>query len=218
VQIYRKNKKMEKENMKHLQTFESFVTDASRFEKLDEGIFGDLKDRVVGWFGKMKDAAMQKTATVIAKQIEQKKNDPAVKRQIAEIQKAYAKLSDADKNQFQSLFGSRAAIEKTGERLEAAGVEQMMEAIEESVNTGEPLNESKLVGKIIQGLGISTSLGSIIIMCIGFITNAGGYITLSFAEGMPAGIFAAIGCAVLLAGGIVSYIGTGIAGEAGWGE
>jgi hypothetical protein len=204
------------QNMKYLKTFESFTSED--FDRLDEGFFGDLKDKVVGWFGKMKDNFMQKAAAKIATGLEQKKSDPVVKQKIAEIQKAFADLSDADKKTFMKLFGTKEGIEKAGEKLDMAGIEQVVEAIQESIEYGEPLNESKLVGQIVKYLGLGISIASIIVMCIALLTLAGGYVTLALAAGMTAGAFCAIGCGVLLGGGIISYVGSGIAGEAGWND
>jgi len=205
-------------SMKHLKTFESFVTEGSDLNRVDEGFFGDLKDRVTDWFGKMKDNFMQKAAAKIATGLEQKKNDPAVKQKIAEIQKAFTTLTDADKKTFMTLFGTKDGIEKAGEKLDMAGVEKVVEAIQESIESGEPLNESKLVGDIVKYLGLGISVASIIVQCIALLTLAGGYVTLAFAAGMSAGAFCAIGCGVILGGGIISYVGSGIAGEAGWND
>lgn len=207
-----------KTDMKHLMTFESFVAEGSDLNRLDEGFFGDLKDRVSGWFGKMKDNFMQKAATKIATGLEQKKNDPAVKQKIAEIQKSFADLSDADKKTFMKLFGTKEGIEKAGEKLDMAGIEKVVEAIQESIEDGEALNESKLVGNIVKYLGLGISIASVIVQCIALLTLAGGYVTLAFAAGMSAGAFCAIGCGVILGGGIIGYVGTGIAGEAGWND
>jgi hypothetical protein len=205
-------------NMKHLQTFESFVSDGIALNRIDEGFFTDLKDRVVDWFGKIKDDFMQKAAIKIATGLEEKKNDPVIKKKIAEIQKAFANLSDADKKTFTKLFSTKEGIEKVAKNLDMAGVEKIVETIQESIEYGELLNESKLVGKLMKGLGFTISMSSIIFMAIALLTAAGGYVTLPFAAGMSAGAFCAIGCGVIFGGGIISYIGTGIAGEAGWND
>jgi len=195
--------------MKYVKTFESFVTDFDSFdsEKLDEGFFSDLKERVVGWFKKMKDASKQKIADRIAKNIEKQKNSQTVKEQISKIQKAFNDLSDEDKKKFQSLFGSEKAIDETGKKLEKAGAEEILESIQESIESGKPSDVKVFSGRVMKYLGLSTALVSIIVMIIGLLTSSDGYVNLLGIENMPAGVFCAIGCAVVMVSGIISFTG-----------
>jgi hypothetical protein len=195
--------------MKYIKTFESFAFEDSNLDRLDEGFFGDLKDKVVDWFRGIKDAVMQKVAVSTVAMINQKKDDPVVKQKITEIQKAYADLSDADKKKFQSLFGSKDAIEKTGEKLEAAGIEKMVESLQESQHSEEALNEAlgNIVGAIVKYLGVSAFVANVIVMAIGLITSSGGYITLGIAAGMSAGLFVACVCVIIAITGGLAMLG-----------
>jgi hypothetical protein len=197
--------------MRYIKTFESFSSEIDS-ERLDEGFFGDLKDKVVNWFRGIKDAVMQKAAAKIATVLEQKKSDPAVKQKIDEIQKAYAELSDADKKKFQSLFASKDAIKKTGEKLEAAGIEKVAESLRESLHSGEALNEDfeSVLTAICKYLGVSTAVAGVILLAVGLVEAAGtgGYVAATLGLtgfGLPAGLFAALVCVVIIISGGMAY-------------
>lgn len=206
--------------MKYVKTFESFSSESS--SELNEGLISWLKDvygKVADWFNKWKDKKSKEAAAKLAMAIEQKGNDPKVKAQAKKIAEAYKKLTDEEKTQFREVISSEAKVKELGNALEKAGAEKLIKECLESIDN-ETLNESlllenkQMIGEIVKFLGLAVGVATIVYMSVVFCTLVGaGYVaSWAIGAGMSAGHFAAVGCAVLAACGIVSATGEAIKG------
>jgi hypothetical protein len=206
--------------MKYVKTFETFSYDAE--SELNEGLISWLKDvygKVTEWFTKWRDKKAKEAAAKLAMAIEQKGNEPKVKAQAKKISEAYKKLSPEEKKEFNDTISTESKVNELGKALEKSGAEKLIKECIEQIENGT-LNESMLfenraiIGEVVKVLGVVAAVATIIYMCVVFCTLVGaGYVAAwAIGAGMAAGHFAAVGCAVIAACGIVSGVGEGIKG------
>jgi hypothetical protein len=205
--------------MKYVKTFETFSY--GHGSELNEGLISWLKDvygKVTDWFNKWRDKKSKEAAAKLAMAIEQKGNDPKIKAKAKEISEAYKKLTPEEKKEFSETISSEKKVDELGKALEKAGADQLIkECLEmgdiDSLNEALLLENRKMIGEILKFTGLAAAIITIIYMCIVFCTLVGaGYVaSWALGAGMAAGHFAAIGCAVIAACGIVSGTGDAIA-------
>ena len=202
--------------MKYIKTFENFQVDLGSTD-LNEGMISWLKQvygKVTEKFNAWKDKKAKEAATKLAVAIEAKGNDPKVQAKIKEIQEAFKKLSPEEKKQFMSLANEKEAME-VAKGLDKAGMKELIKEsmeIMESLSLNEAaLNEGakETIGKIMKLAGLAIGISTVIYMAAVFCTLVGaGYVaTWAIGAGMSAGAFAACGCGVLVASGIISSVG-----------
>lgn len=162
--------------MRYLKTYESFST--------NEEFLGGLWNKVTSAFANWKNEKMKKAGEVLAKAIEEKKDDPEMAKALADLKVAYANLSQEDKAKIES-FKNEENIPVDGEK-----VEHEEEIMAESLLI---LEEEGLAMKILGWLGLTAGAASFVTLIVTVIQIAiagSGYPTSLF--GLQLGTLGAI--------------------------
>jgi hypothetical protein len=150
--------------MRYIKTYESFST--------NEEFLGGLMNKISSMFSNWKNEKLKKAAEVLAKSIEEKKDQPEMAKALAELKVAYANLPQEDKAKIES-FKNEENIPVESEVAE--GEEVMAESL--------ILEEEGLAMKILGWLGLSAS-------AISFVTLIVTVIQISIAgSGYPTSLF-----------------------------
>lgn len=160
--------------MRYLKTYESFST--------NEEFLGGLWNKISSAFANWKNEKMKKAGEVLAKAIEEKKDQPEMAKALADLKVAYDALPQADKAKIES-FKNEENIPVEAEVPE--GEEVMAESL--------ILEEEGLAMKILGWLGLSAGAVSFVTLIVTVIQIAiagSGYPTSLF--GLQLGTLGAI--------------------------
>jgi len=161
--------------MRYIKTYESFST--------NEEFLGGLWNKISSAFANWKNEKMKKAGEVLAKAIEEKKDDPEMVKALSDLKSAYASLPQEDKAKIES-FKDEKNIPVGGEAVNSE--EQIMS---ESLI----LEEEGLAMKILGWLGLSAgaiSFVTLIVTVIQIAIAGSGYPTSLF--GLQLGTLGAI--------------------------
>lgn len=174
-----------KQNMKHIMTFESYSSVNEEFLGIDlDFIYNKLKGALSSW----RDRRTKSAAEKIAKLMDDKKDDPKFKEALENVKKAAANLSQEDKEKIANF--------SKGEIPEGAPV------TESSINE----NTESVINKFLKIFGLSTGAFGLF-SAIFTLLKITGAIAGSAVFGIHIGTAIAIFAGLMAAGGILGAIG-----------
>jgi hypothetical protein len=134
--------------MRYLKTYESFSTN----EEFLGGLFNKIKETFSNW----KNEKLKKAGEVLAKQIEEKKDQPEMAKALADLKAAYDRLPQEDKAKIESF--------KNEENIPVATEAEMKE--HEVMAESLILEEEGLAMKILGWLGLSAGAISFVTLIV----------------------------------------------------
>jgi hypothetical protein len=171
--------------MRYLKTYESFAT--------NEEFLGGLMNKISSAFANWKNEKLKKAGEVLAKAIEEKKDEPEMVKALADLKAAYANLPQEDKAKIESF--------KNEENIPVATEAEMEE--NEVMAESLILEEEGLAMKILGWLGLSAgaiSFVTLIVTVVQIAMAGSGYGTSLF--GLSLGTLGAICMVAVLVFGV----------------
>ncbi len=141
--------------MKYVKTFENFSYSSINEE---EEFLKALWQKVTNFFSGLRDKAVKEVAEKVKSELEARKDDPKIQEFLKELQERVAALPAEDKAKLEEM---QANPEET-----IAQVKEVEAEVTESLRLNEEIDWTKVTGKILKALGLSSALGGLITWAI----------------------------------------------------
>lgn len=188
--------------MKYVKTFENFTYSINE----EEGIFGDIYQKMKNFFTGLKDKAAQEVGEKIKSELEKRKEDPKIQEFLKELQQRINDLPAEDKAKLEEM--------KSNPQETIEVLKEVQDEITENLRLNEEIDWKFIIGRAMRYLGLSASLAGLLtwgVACLqgyGMLGAIGGVMLYSVAW-VP--IVAVVTCVLL--GPILITTGASLSGE-----
>lgn len=161
--------------MKYVKTFENFTYLINE----EEGIFGDIYQKMKNFFTGLKDKAAQEVGEKIKSELEKRKEDPKIQEFLKELQQRINDLPAEDKAKLEEM--------KSNPQETIEVLKEVQDEITENLRLNEEIDWKFIIGRAMRYLGLSASLAGLLtwgVACLqgyGMLGAIGGVMLYSIA-------------------------------------